>query len=77
MRKTQLSELLKDRTIESICRVIRDLVYYKRTKNINENDKSILNHARNFLLNEWSVALSVPVQQAEDELMNLLETNVL
>ena len=77
MRKTQLSELLKDRTIESICRVIRDLVYYKRTKNINENDKSTLNHARNFLLNEWSVALSVPVQQAEDELMNLLETNVL
>ncbi|HJZ04733.1 MAG TPA: CarD family transcriptional regulator [Patescibacteria group bacterium] len=75
MRKTQLTELLKDRTLESICRVIRDLVYYKRTKKVNENDNSILAHARNFLLNEWSVALSVPVQQAESELRNLLETD--
>lgn len=76
-RKTQLTELLKDRTLESICRVIRDLVYYKRTKRINENDNSILAHARNFLLNEWSVVLSVPIQQAERELRDLLETNVL
>ena len=75
MRKTQLTELLKDGTLESICRVVRDLMYYKRTKKINENDNSILAHARNFLLNEWSVALSVPVQQAESELRNLLETD--
>ena len=77
MRKTQLTEILKDRTLESICRVVRDLVVYKRTKKINENDNSILAHARNFLLNEWSVALSVPIQQAECELRNLLETDVL
>ena len=77
MRKTQLTELLKDRTLESICRVIRDLVYYKRTKKVNENDNSILAHARNFLLNEWSVALSVTVQQAEGELRNLLGTDVI
>jgi len=76
MRKTQLTELLKDRTLESICRVIRDLVTYKRTKKINENDNSILAHARNFLLNEWSMVLSVPVQQAECELRNLLEKDV-
>ena len=68
---------MNDRTIESICHVIRDLVDYRRTKKINENDKSILNHARSFLLNEWSVVLSVPVLQAEFELTNLLETNVL
>jgi len=76
-RKTQLTDLMNDRTIESICHVIRDLVDYRRTKKINENDKSILNHARSFLLNEWSVVLSVPVLQAEFELTNLLETNVL
>lgn len=77
VRKTQLTELLKDRSLESICRVVRDLVDYKRTKKFNENDNSILAHAREFLLNEWSVALSIPVQQAERELMNLLETDVL
>jgi RNA polymerase-interacting CarD/CdnL/TRCF family regulator len=56
--------------------VIRDLADYKRTNKINENDKSVLKHARNFLLDEWSVALSIPVQQAERELTHLLETNV-
>ena len=72
-RKTQLLELLRDRTLESICRLVRDLVYYKRIKKLNDNDNSILAHARELLLNEWSMALSVPVQQAEGELMNLLE----
>jgi RNA polymerase-interacting CarD/CdnL/TRCF family regulator len=72
-RKTQLLELLRDRTLESICRLIRDLVYHKRIKKLNDNDNSILAHARELLLNEWSMALSVPVQQAEGELMSLLE----
>jgi RNA polymerase-interacting CarD/CdnL/TRCF family regulator len=77
MRKTQLSDRLNDGTLESICRVIRDLVYYKRTNRINENDKSTLKRARNFLLNEWCVAFSVPIQQAEGELKKLLETDVI
>ena len=76
LRKTQLTELLKDGTLESICRVVRDLVHFKRTNKLNENDKSILERAKNFLLNEWSVVLSIPVQQAELELTNLLETSV-
>lgn len=75
-RKTQLMELLRDRTLVSICRVVRDLVDYKRTKKLNDNDNSILAHARELLLNEWSIALSVPVQQAEGELRKLLETIV-
>ncbi|MBE0408833.1 MAG: hypothetical protein IBX69_03785 [Anaerolineales bacterium] len=76
-RKTQLSERLQERTIESICRIVRDLVDYKRTKKINEYDQSTLARARTFLLNEWSAALSVPVQQAEQELRDLLKTNVI
>ena len=76
-RKTQLTELLKDRTLEATCRVVRDLVYHKRTNRLNENDNSILKRARNFLLKEWSAALSVPVYQAERDLRNLLETSVI
>ena len=76
MRKTQLTELMKDGTLESICRVVRDLEYHKRNNKINENDNSILERARDSLLNEWSVALSVPIQQAERELKDLLETSV-
>lgn len=72
-RKSELSEILKQKTLESICRVISSLVTYKRKGRINENDSSTLTYARNFLLNEWSVALSVPFHQAELELTELLE----
>jgi RNA polymerase-interacting CarD/CdnL/TRCF family regulator len=77
IRKTQLTERLNERTLKSICQVIRDLANYKRTNKFNETDTSILEHARNFLLNEWSIALSVPIQQAEHELRNLLKIDVL
>ena len=76
IRKTQLTEILNDRTLESVCRVVRDLVFFKRTNKINDSDNSTLNHARDFLLNEWSVALSVSQQQAEHELRNLLGMDV-
>ena len=75
-RKTQLEELLNHRTLESTCRVVRDLMYHKRTNKLNQNDNTILKRARNFLLNEWSAALSVPVYQAEHELKILLEKSV-
>lgn len=73
IRKTQLIELMKDRTLESICRVVRGLSDYQRTKAINENDKATLQHAKKFLLDEWSLALSIPVEQAEGELNELLK----
>jgi CarD family transcriptional regulator len=76
-RKTQLSDRLKDGSLESICRVVRDLVYYKQTNKFNENDKSILERASNSLLNEWSIVLSVSVHQADHQLQELLGAGVL
>ena len=75
-RKNQLTERLKDGTLESICGVVRDLVFHKRTKKMNENDSSTLSRARSLLLDEWSIVLSVTIQQADDELRELLGTGV-
>ena len=72
-RRLQVVERLKDHELASICRVIRDLTLHKRLQKVNENDNSTLERNRNFLINEWSVALSIPIQQAEQELRNLLE----
>jgi CarD family transcriptional regulator len=72
-RRLQVVERLKDHELASICRVIRDLTLHKRLKKMNDNDNSTLERSRNFLINEWSVALSIPTQQAEQELKNLLE----
>jgi CarD family transcriptional regulator len=72
MRKIHLMELLKDGTLASICRVVRDLVDYRKANKINENDNSILERARDSLVTEWSVALSMPIQEVERELNSLL-----
>jgi len=72
-RRLQLIEQLKDHELASICKVIRDLTLHKRLKKMNDNDSSTLERSRNFLINEWSLALSIPIQQAENELRKLLD----
>ena len=76
-RKKQLMDRLKDGTVESICRVIRDLALNKRRIRMNENDKVIQNRAMNLLLDEWSIVLSVSIQQAGHELQELLGAGTL
>jgi CarD family transcriptional regulator len=73
-RRTQLTDRIKDGTIESICEVVRDLTQYKRTKKINDYDNATLDRAKNFLLREWSFSLSIPILQAEQELKELLDS---
>jgi len=74
-RRTQLADRLKESTLESVCRVVRDLTLHKRMKKMNDNDSAVLDRAMSFLLNEWSVSLSVPFQQAERELKELLRAD--
>jgi RNA polymerase-interacting CarD/CdnL/TRCF family regulator len=71
-RKVQLTEQMKSGSLESICRVIRDLSSFKHEKKMNDHDTLILERASKFLLREWVVSLAVPIQQAEEELRTLL-----
>lgn len=72
-RKAQLSEMMRDGKLESICRVIRDLAYYSRTKKLSESDQVLLERAQNFLLNEWEISLSVSYTEAERDLKHMLQ----
>lgn len=74
-RRLQLIERLKDHRLASICGVVRDLTLRQRLKKMNDSDKSTLERSRKFLINEWSMALSIPIQQAERELRKLLESS--
>lgn len=71
-RKQKLSDMMKEGTLESICRVICDLNLQQQTKKLNEHDVQVLERARQFLLSEWQLAFSVSAQQAERELDELL-----
>jgi RNA polymerase-interacting CarD/CdnL/TRCF family regulator len=70
-RKVHLSLRMKDGKLASICSVIRDLSHQRQIKKLNENDKSTLERAENFLLNEWMYSFSIPLLQAKSELMQL------
>jgi RNA polymerase-interacting CarD/CdnL/TRCF family regulator len=71
-RKNQLSEAMRDRTVESICRVIRDLSSFSQVKKLNDNDNAVFERARDMLLNEWTISLSVPFLQAQQTLHEIL-----
>lgn len=71
-RKAQLAELLRDGSLESVCKVVRDLTRLGQSSRLNENDNLILHRAQTQLLNEWQVSLSVPLMQAEREMRQML-----
>jgi CarD family transcriptional regulator len=71
-RKTQLQETLKDGKLDGVCRVVRDLCFYSRTKKLNDYDKAILTRAQDYLFSEWKLSLSITLAQAELELSRML-----
>jgi RNA polymerase-interacting CarD/CdnL/TRCF family regulator len=71
-RKQHLQDRMRDGKLESVCRVVRDLTSYRLTRKLNDNDKSMLERAQNFLITEWKLSLSVTSTQAEHELARML-----
>ncbi len=72
LRKDQLMTQMKDGQLSSICRVIRDLTYFKRVSKLNDQEKSILERAMKSLLTEWTYSLGMPVNQAHESISNML-----
>ena len=74
LRKDQLMTQMKDGQLASICRVVRDLTNFKRSKKLNDQRPSILERATNSLLTEWTYSLGKPLDQAHPAMTNLLES---
>lgn len=72
LRKDQLMAQMRDGQLASICRVVRDLTYYKRKTKLNDQEKSILERAKKSLLTEWIYSLGVSMIQAQQAMSNLL-----
>ena len=72
-RKGQLTERLREGSLESICQLIRDLRSFSYKKKLNESDTQILERACKMLLDEWHLSLAIPVPEAQRELDRLLE----
>jgi RNA polymerase-interacting CarD/CdnL/TRCF family regulator len=72
LRKNQLMAQLKDGQLASICRVVRDLTHFKRSKKLNDQERSILERAMNSLLTEWTCSLGIPLSEAHQSMTNML-----
>jgi RNA polymerase-interacting CarD/CdnL/TRCF family regulator len=75
-RKIQLQERMKDGQLESICKLVRDLTFFRQQKSLNENDNAVLARAQDLLLTEWKLALSVSSEEAAQLLRQLLADKV-
>lgn len=72
-RKHQLAERMRSWNLAEICSVIRDLNQRAHLHNLNENDRTVLQRAEDYLLAEWEVALGTPRARAAQELGQILE----
>ncbi|HVP20321.1 MAG TPA: CarD family transcriptional regulator [Anaerolineaceae bacterium] len=72
LRKNQLLAQIRDGQLASICEVVRDLTYFKRSKKLNGQENSILERATNSLLTEWAYSIGISMLQARQELASLL-----
>ena len=72
LRKDQLMSQMKDGQLASICRVVRDLTFYKHSAKLNDQEKSILERAVNSLLTEWTYSLGMPLSQAQQAMTSML-----
>ena len=71
-RNLQLLEILKDGSVESMCKVLRDLAAHRHHRTWNEYDSALMNRVQKALIVEWSFSLSVSPLDAEIELQKLL-----
>jgi RNA polymerase-interacting CarD/CdnL/TRCF family regulator len=73
-RKLMLVELLQDGKAESLVRVIRALCAFKKVHSLNDNDHTQLKRAESCLVAEWGQVLAVTPQEAQTQLLHLLES---
>lgn len=72
-RKNQLNERMNRRNLANICSVIRDLTIRSQGHNLNYNDRAVLKHAEDYLLDEWVLSLGTARQTASRELEGMLK----
>lgn len=71
-RKNELRERMEQRSLEGLCRVIRDLTDRARSHTLNQHDAAVLFRAEEQLLDEWELALGTNRADALRELEALL-----
>jgi len=73
-RKLLIAEYLQDGRLESLVRVIRGLLAYRRVRSLNDNDQAVMHRVQSALLAEWAEVMDLTPAQAELQLHSLLDS---
>ena len=65
-----------DRTLRSKMRVIRDLTSYDKINGLSKSNRNTLDQIRQGVLEEWSVCMHIPLNDARQRLDQLLRENL-
>lgn len=72
LRKSMITELLKDGSAKALFRVVRGLANYRKANSLNDYDQALLRRVEKALIGEWGFVLSVTPAQAETDLHRML-----
>ena len=75
-RNLQINDTLKNGSVESYCKVIRDLAAHRKGHLSSDHDNVLMKHAQNILIGEWSFSLSITLDAAQLELNRFINHQV-
>jgi CarD family transcriptional regulator len=71
-RKTEIQSMFAEGSTTSLCKLIRDLSFYKAKKPLNEYENSVFERAIQIIIDEWRYAFDISQAQAKTDLNKLL-----
>jgi CarD family transcriptional regulator len=72
-RQRQLKEVKSEGSLNSVCRIVRDLSARRFAKSLNSTEEKIFDFFKTILLREWSLSAEVSVEDARKGLRRLLK----
>jgi RNA polymerase-interacting CarD/CdnL/TRCF family regulator len=76
IRNQYLADLLKEGSLEAVCRVIRDLTAHRKNRTWNEYDGELMRRVKKAFISEWSFIFAIDPHDAENELQKLLTQSI-
>lgn len=72
-RHSQLTERIRRKSLDDVCRIIRDLTARAQSQKLNRNDTAILKQAQELILGEMQLSLGTSREHVELEFNSLMK----
>lgn len=74
-RQSRIQEVQGENSLEAVARLVRDLRARQSEKSLSDTEQRALRHFTEHLLAEWSVCMKMEIDDARQQLQDILEEN--